>query len=68
MRRGKKAQDRGLRGLGEPTKKDFIAIADLLCNHRASSELVHGFANHFARQNARFDASRFVAATKSCRR
>lgn len=64
----RRRRSRGLGGLGEPTKKDFIAIADLLCNHRASSELVHGFANHFARQNPRFDVSRFVAATKSCRR
>jgi hypothetical protein len=54
--------------LGEPTKKDFIALADLLCNHHASSELVHGVANYFARQNPRFDVNRFVAATKSCRR
>jgi hypothetical protein len=54
--------------LGEPTKKDFIALADLLCNHRASTELIQGVASYFARQNPRFDLNRFVAATKSCRR
>ena len=59
---------RKTRTLGEPTKKDFVALADLLCNHRASSELVHGVANYFARQNPRFDASRFTAAASSCRR
>lgn len=56
------------RGLGEPTKKDFVALADLLCNHRVSSELVHGVANYFARQNPRFDTSRFVSAANSCKR
>lgn len=61
------AKPRRRRTLGEPTKKDFVALADLLCNHRASSELIHGVANYFARQNPRFDARRFVAASNSCR-
>lgn len=56
------------RTLGAPTKQDFVALADLLCNHRASSELIHGVANHFARQNPRFDAARFAAAASACRR
>lgn len=59
---------RGLRGLGEPTKKDFQAMASILCQHRASSGLIGDIAGYFARQNSRFDAGRFVAATKTCRR
>jgi hypothetical protein len=63
-----KVTRRKRRGLGEPTKKDFVAMADILCRHRASSGLVSDMASHFKAQNPRFDAGRFVAATKSCKR
>lgn len=52
--------------LGEPTKKDFEAMASILCRRNADPELVHDIANYFGRQNPRFSADRFVAATRKC--
>jgi hypothetical protein len=52
--------------LGEPTKKDFEAMAGILCRRNADPELVHDIANYFGRQNPRFSADRFVAATRKC--
>lgn len=52
--------------LGEPTKKDFIAMAGIFCRHGASADLVGAVADHFARENSRFDRTRFVAATRKC--
>lgn len=66
MSRRKQAQRS--RGLGEVTKKDFVALAYLLCSHKASTPLVEDMATYFKQQNQRFDIGRFVAATKSCRR
>lgn len=63
----KRRRSRGLAGLGEVTKKDFVAIANLLCVHKAPAQLVDDFATYFKTQNQRFDIPRFVAATKSCR-
>lgn len=53
-------------GLGEVTKKDFIALANAFCRHGASEALVGDVTNYFASQNPRFDRGRFVAATKKC--
>ncbi len=55
-------------GLGAVTKKDFEAMADVLCTTRASARTVDGLARYFASQNPRFNASRFKAATKACKR
>ena len=58
---------RGLRGLGEVTKKDFQAFASILCRHNASPGLVADLTRYFAGQNPRFNADRFTAATRTCR-
>ena len=54
--------------LGEVTKRDFIAIAEILCAERASTAISSRLASYFKSQNPRFDAGRFVKATQSCRR
>lgn len=56
------------RALGEPTKKDFQAIAQILCEHDASEAMVGAFSRHFHAQNPRFDAGRFNAAVANCKR
>lgn len=50
------------RTLGEVTKKDFIAIADVLCRTNADVPIVRGLASYFKRENQRFHEGRFVAA------
>jgi len=42
-------------------------VADILCEHKASTKLVQAFATYFARQNPRFDVQRFATATRACR-
>jgi hypothetical protein len=54
--------------LGEVTKKDFIAIAETLCQHRATSSLVLDLASYFKSQNPHFDVARFQKATMTCKR
>ncbi len=66
-RRKKRGRKKGFRGLGEVTKKDFRAFADILCRHNASPGLVSDLTRYFSTQNPRFDASRFTAATRTCR-
>lgn len=56
----------GKRGLGEPTKQDFVAVAKIFCRRGASDGLVSDFSDYFASQNPRFDRSRFIGATKKC--
>ena len=59
---------RGKAGLlGEVTKKDFVAIAQILCTERASPSLKSRLAGYFKSQNARFDSERFMRATRNCR-
>lgn len=65
--RHKRKRKRGLRGLGEVTKKDFQAFASILCRHNASPSLVSDLTRYFSTQNPRFDASRFTAATRTCK-
>lgn len=60
----RKKNRRGLRGLGEVTKKDFQALADILCRNKAPSALVADITRYFSTQNPRFDATRFTAATR----
>jgi hypothetical protein len=52
--------------LGVPTKKDFQAVAGILCRHGASAALARDFADYFRGQNPRFDGDRFVTATQRC--
>jgi len=54
--------------LGEVTRQDFQAIAAILCDHAASEVLADSLARYFKNQNPRFDRSRFVRATRACRR
>lgn len=54
--------------LAEVTKRDFVAIAEILCEERAATKLKERLAGYFRSQNARFDTERFMRATESCRR
>jgi hypothetical protein len=54
--------------LGEVTKRDFVAIAEILCETDASRETNDGLAAYFRSQNPRFDRERFLRATEACRR
>ena len=53
--------------LGEVTKKDFVAIAQILCEEKAATPLKERLAGYFKSQNSRFDTGRFMRATESCR-
>jgi hypothetical protein len=53
--------------LGEVTKRDFVAIAEILCEKKASASLKTTLADYFRSQNPRFDRERFLRATTSCR-
>jgi hypothetical protein len=53
--------------LGEVTKRDFVAIAEILCEERAPKPLKERLAGYFKTQNPRFDSGRFMRATESCR-
>lgn len=53
-------------GLGEVTKQDFVAISKVLCRHGASEPLKRDLSDYFASQNPRFQADRFLAATRKC--
>ncbi len=57
-----------LAGLGMVTKKDFQAVADILCNEGASKKMAGAFASYFARQNPRFSSERFVSAVLKCKK
>jgi hypothetical protein len=52
--------------LGEVTKKDFVSIAKIFCQHRAPAGMVEDVADYFKSQNPRFNTDRFLAATKRC--
>lgn len=67
QRKRKKTRRSGLRGLAEVTKKDFVAIASILCRHGVTSDVAGDFAAYFRSQNPRFDERRFVEATRKCR-
>ena len=53
--------------LGEVTKKDFVAIAKILCTEGVSQRTKERFARYFGSENSRFNESRFLAATNSCK-
>ncbi len=48
------------------TRKDFVAVANILCHHDASAGLREAFADHFQERNPRFDKGRFLSATRKC--
>jgi hypothetical protein len=52
--------------LGAVTKKDFQAMARILCAHGASTSLAAAVASYFGSQNPRFDELRFIRATQTC--
>ena len=54
--------------LAEVSKKDFVAIAEILCLEKASTSLKESLASYFRSQNPRFDRERFLRATNTCRR
>jgi len=64
-RRRAKQPDTG--PLAEVTKRDFVAIAEILCETRASKETKGRLAEYFGSQNPRFDRERFLRATNNCR-
>ena len=49
------------------TKKDFGVFASILCRHGASDGLVRDLSAYFSAENPRFQAERFVQATRRCR-
>jgi len=53
--------------LAEVTKRDFVAIAEILCEEKAATKLKERLAGYFRSQNARFDRDRFLRATNNCR-
>lgn len=55
---------RGLSGLGEVTKKDFIGVADALCRTGASDATITAVGNYFDRVNPNFKHAAFHAAAK----
>jgi len=42
------------------TRKDYIAIADILSKHQVSNNLIIELSEHFKLDNPRFDASTFI--------
>lgn len=50
--------------LGEVTKKDFVAIANILCGSGAPEGTVEALGNYFASANPRFDRARFERASR----
>lgn len=63
------AKRRKSTGLAGVTKKDFIAIAKILCENGASSMIATEMALYFKSENPNFDNARFwTAATKGCKR
>jgi hypothetical protein len=53
--------------LAEVTKRDFVAIAEILCIEKAPTRLKERMAGYFRSQNPRFDTQRFLKATNNCR-
>ena len=54
--------------LAEVTKRDFVAIAEILCEEKAATNLKERLAYYFRSQYPRFDTERSMRATKTCRR
>ena len=42
------------------TRKDYIAIADILSKHQVSNNLIIELSEHFKLDNSKFQASKFI--------
>jgi hypothetical protein len=61
------------RTLGEVTKRDFVALASILCKNGSTVgekgyRLLEDLNDYFQSQNPRFDRARFATAATKCRR
>ncbi len=65
MKKRKRRTHSALLG-GEVTKKDFVAIANMICAHGVPEGFTRALASYFGSQNPRFSQDRFVAATRKC--
>lgn len=54
--------------LGEPTKQDFVAIAQILCRNRVGQRVVEDMSDYFAAKNPRFARGRFEEAAACWRK
>lgn len=50
------------------SKKDFVAIADVLCTTGASDSTARALSSYFKAQNPGFLEDRFMSATRACKR
>ncbi len=55
-------------GLFGTSKKDYIAIGNILCRNGASPKLVEEMAGYFREDNPAFNPTRFVAHVAKCKR
>jgi len=53
---------RRLNGLEGVARREFVAVADILKRNGSSCALVGDFADYFAKENPRFDRTRFASA------
>jgi hypothetical protein len=54
--------------LGATSKKDYVAIGNILCRNDASAALVRDVADYFAADNPSFKPATFVSHVSKCRR
>lgn len=65
----RRRRGRGLgNALGGTSKKDYIAIGNILCRNNASPGLVSEIASYFASDNPAFKSSAFTAHVAKCKR
>jgi hypothetical protein len=62
------AKRRQRHGLGATTKKDYVAIGNILCRNGASPKLVSEIAGYFAEENPAFSPITFQAHIAKCKR
>lgn len=55
-------------GLSGTSKKDYIAIGNILCRNNTSPGLVSEIASYFASDNPAFKSSAFTAHVAKCKR
>jgi hypothetical protein len=56
------------RGLSGTSKKDYVAIGNILCRNGASAKLVEDIAQYFREDNSAFNPITFVAHVAKCKR
>lgn len=64
MKRRRKAQQ----GLMGTSKKDYIAIGNILCRNNAPPALIGDIAGYFAEENPAFNPITFQAHVAKCKR